>query len=124
MANYSIGDVETLTGVKAHILRYWETVIPGLAPQKNVAGWRMYSQREIDIILRLKYLINEKKFTIEGARNQIIEEAEIANETDAGETLQTIHDLRSDLTTMYVSIHKYKSSENENVETKIEKSNE
>lgn len=119
MANYSIGDVETLTGVKAHILRYWETVIPGLAPQKNVAGWRMYSQREIDIILRLKYLITEKKFTIEGARNQIIEEAEIANETDIGKTLQTIHDLRSDLTNMYVLVHQNKSGEikNENAET-------
>ena len=69
MAVYSIGDVEELTGVKAHVLRYWESVIPGFAPQKNIAGRREYSQREIDIILRLKYLITVKKFTIEGARH-------------------------------------------------------
>ena len=38
MASYSIGDVEEITGVKAHVLRYWESVIPGFAPQKNMAG--------------------------------------------------------------------------------------
>ncbi|MBQ9495408.1 MAG: MerR family transcriptional regulator [Treponema sp.] len=109
MAVYSIGDVEELTGVKAHVLRYWESVIPGFAPQKNIAGRREYSQREIDIILRLKYLITVKKFTIEGARSQIIEEAALLD-TNA-ELLQTIHDIRADLTTMYLVIRKYRKHE-------------
>ena len=44
---YSIGDVEALTGVKAHILRYWETIVPGIAPQKDFGGRRLYLQAEI-----------------------------------------------------------------------------
>ena len=47
---YSIGDVEALTGVKAHILRYWETIVPGIAPQKDFGGRRLYSQSELEKI--------------------------------------------------------------------------
>ena len=49
---YSIGDVEDLTGVKAHILRYWEDVIPGFSPQKDMSGRRVYSQHEIEQQIR------------------------------------------------------------------------
>ncbi|MBP3710450.1 MAG: MerR family transcriptional regulator [Treponema sp.] len=109
MALYSIGDVEDITGVKAHTLRYWESVIPGFAPQKNMAGRRVYSQREIDIILRLKFLITEKKFTIEGARSQIIEEAD--NIDSIADTIQNIHNLRADLTTTFLLVRKYRAHE-------------
>ena len=71
---YTIGQIEDLTGVKAHILRYWEEVLPGFTPQKDMGGRRIYSQHEVDLIFRLKYLINEKKFTVEGAGQQILEE--------------------------------------------------
>ena len=63
---YSIGQVEEITGVKAHVLRYWEEIIPGFAPQKDIGGRRIYSQRELELVMRLKFLIYEKKFTIEG----------------------------------------------------------
>ena len=55
---YTIGQIEDLTGVKAHVLRYWEEVVPGFTPRKDMSGRRLYSQREVDLILRLKYLIN------------------------------------------------------------------
>ncbi|MBQ9631105.1 MAG: MerR family transcriptional regulator [Treponema sp.] len=106
---YSIGDIEEITGVKAHVLRYWESVIPGFAPQKDSGGRRIYSQKELDIILRLKYLINVKKFTIEGARNQIIEEAELI-ETHA-DVLHGIHSLRTDLISLFVAVRKYRKNE-------------
>jgi Predicted transcriptional regulators len=106
MTGYSIGEIEEITGVKAHVLRYWESVIPGFAPQKDMGGRRVYSQREIDIILRLKYLIGVKKFTIEGARSQIIEEATVAAEDT--ELFHAIHELRTDLTTLYLTIRKYR----------------
>ena len=67
MANYSIGQVEELTGIKSHVLRYWEEVIPGFAPQKDFGGRRVNSQKEVDMINRLNFLINEKKFTIDHA---------------------------------------------------------
>ena len=71
---YSIGEIEELSGVKSHILRYWEEVIPGFAPRKDLGGRRVYTQRDLDLVLRLKYLIYERKFTIEGARDEILHE--------------------------------------------------
>ncbi len=99
---YSIGQIEELTGVKAHVLRYWEEVIPGFAPQKDLGGRRVYSDRELELVLRLNYLINEKKFTIEGARNQIIEEADGVTQNAA--LIQDIHDLRKELTELYLYV--------------------
>lgn len=118
MAAYSIGEAEELTGVKAHVLRYWETVIPGFAPQKDLGGRRIYSQREIDIILRLKYLIEIKRFTIEGARKQVIEESDSI--TSHAELLQAIHDLRADLTELYLCIRKYRPVKNNDTGTKLQ----
>lgn len=101
---YTIGQIEELTGVKAHILRYWEEVIPGFTPQKDLTGRRVYSQHEVDLILRLKYLINEKKFTAEGAGRQIMEEAQTVQ--DNAELIQQIHETRQLLTDLYMKISK------------------
>lgn len=99
---YTIGQIEDLTGVKAHILRYWEEVLPGFTPQKDMGGRRIYSQHEVDLIFRLKYLINEKKFTVEGAGQQILEEAQnIQNNADL---IRQIREAKSDLTELYVQI--------------------
>ena len=73
---YTIGQAEEITGVKQHVLRYWEEVIPGFAPKKDFGGRRLYSQKDIETVLRLKHLIYQKKFTIEGARDQIISESD------------------------------------------------
>ena len=75
MAQYSIGQVVELTGIKPHILRYWEEVIPSFSPKKDFGGRRMYSQRDIDFLFRLKYLIYNKNYTIESARFKIIRES-------------------------------------------------
>jgi len=101
--NYTIGDVEDISGVKAHVLRYWEEVVPGFTPQKDETGRRVYSQHEIELIFRLKYLINEKKFTAEGAGQQILEEAQSVQ--DNAEIMQQIHEARSSLTEVFKLIH-------------------
>lgn len=102
---YSIGQIEELTGIKAHVLRYWEEVIPGFAPQKDIGGRRIYSQRELELVMRLKYLIQEKKFTIEGARDQLIAEVDAVN--DNAETIRQIGELRKDLTDLYFAIKEF-----------------
>lgn len=107
MANYSIGQVEELTGIKSHVLRYWEEVIPGFAPQKDFGGRRVYSQKEVDMINRLNFLINEKKFTIEGARDQIIAESQIVSENF--DIMQDIHELRQELSDVLLTIKKYRN---------------
>ena len=103
---YSIGEAEELTVIKSHILRYWEEVIPGFAPKKDLGGRRIYTERDIDLILRLKYLINERKFTIEGARDEILRET--MNYDSKAEVLDSIRQIRSELSQMYMIIRKYR----------------
>ncbi|MCL2094381.1 MAG: MerR family transcriptional regulator [Treponema sp.] len=74
MAPYSIGDVERLLDVKAHVIRYWEKEIPLIQPVKDTYGRRSYSDRDLEILLRLKHLLYERRFTLEGARDQLYQE--------------------------------------------------
>ena len=101
---YTIGEIEELTCVKQNVLRYWETVIPGFAPRKDLGGRRVYTERDFEIILRLKYLIYERKFTIEGARNEILHESS-AYEMNV-EAMNAIRELRTELTNLYFKIKK------------------
>ncbi len=72
---YSIGEVSDITDVEAHVLRYWETVFDELNPKKNKAGNRVYKENDIETILKLKELIQEKKYSTEGAQ-QVLAEGE------------------------------------------------
>ncbi len=65
---YSISEVSRLTGLEPYVLRYWETEFSELRPQKNRAGNRIYSNRDIKFILRIKELLREQRYTIEGAK--------------------------------------------------------
>lgn len=113
MASFSIGEVEELTGIKSHVLRYWEEVIPSLAPKKDIGGRRSYSSRDLQIIFRLKYLIQEKKFTIEGARNQLIEDAgNLAEQNNSSDLILQINEIRGELLETYLLVKKYSSSQN------------
>ena len=70
---YSIGDVSEMTGLKQYVLRYWETEFPMLNPSKNRAGNRTYKQEDIRVIRQIKELLYEKKFTIRGAKQYLID---------------------------------------------------
>jgi DNA-binding transcriptional MerR regulator len=70
---YSIGEVCTLTDLKPHVLRYWESQFRFLNPAKNRSGNRVYQRREIELILLVKHLLYAEKYTIEGARQKIDE---------------------------------------------------
>jgi len=74
MASYSSGDVERLLRVKTHVIRYWEKEIPLIQPGKNKYGRRIYRDRDLQILLRLKYLLYDRRFTLEGAREQLYRE--------------------------------------------------
>lgn len=68
---FKIGEVCDLVGVQAHVLRYWETEFPQLAPQKNRSGQRSYRRRDVEISLRIKELLYEEMYTIAGARKKL-----------------------------------------------------
>lgn len=70
---FSIGEVCELTGLKPHVLRYWESQFRFLNPAKNRSGNRVYQRREIELVLLVKHLLYTEKYTIDGARQKIDE---------------------------------------------------
>lgn len=68
---FRIGDVSRLTGIKPYVLRYWETEFPMLNPKKSGTNQRLYRRKDVEIVLEIKHLLYEKRFTIEGARGYI-----------------------------------------------------
>jgi DNA-binding transcriptional MerR regulator len=70
---YSISEVSEMTGVKPHVLRYWETEFPSLRPKKNRAGNRNYRPKDIKAVLVIRDLLYKEKFTISGARKKLQE---------------------------------------------------
>jgi DNA-binding transcriptional MerR regulator len=70
---FSIGEVCTLTELKPHVLRYWESQFRFLNPAKNRSGNRVYQRKEIELIQLVKHLLYSEKYTIEGARQKIDE---------------------------------------------------
>jgi DNA-binding transcriptional MerR regulator len=71
---FKIGEVCELAGVQAHVLRYWESEFPMLAPQKNRAGQRVYRRRDVEMALRIKELLYEDQYTIAGAKKRLAHE--------------------------------------------------
>lgn len=79
---YSISEVSKITNVEQYVLRYWETEFEQLSPQKNRAGNRIYTNKDIQLIMKIKNLLRDKKFTIEGARNILGTEINDNNENE------------------------------------------
>jgi DNA-binding transcriptional MerR regulator len=68
---YSISEVADLVGLPAHVLRYWETQFSVLNPSKNRSGNRVYQRKEIRLILLVKQLLYDEKYTVEGAKQKL-----------------------------------------------------
>jgi DNA-binding transcriptional MerR regulator len=84
---YSISEVSKITGLEQYVLRYWETEFPELKPAKNRAGNRIYTNKDIKLIMHIKQLLRDEKYTIEGAK-QVMKE--FTPEPDAAEQLELI----------------------------------
>jgi len=72
---FKIGEVCELAGLKAHVLRYWETEFKELKPPKGRSQQRLYRRQDIETVLRIKELLYEKRFTIAGAKQALKESA-------------------------------------------------
>jgi DNA-binding transcriptional MerR regulator len=68
---FRIGEVSQLVGVEPYVLRYWESEFPGLSPKKSNTGQRMFRRKDVELLLNIKQLLYDKKFTIEGARKAL-----------------------------------------------------
>ena len=78
---YSISEVSTITGLKQYVLRYWETEFTQLKPSKNRTGNRIYRSHDIDVIIGIKSLLYERKYTIKGAKQHLNRPTENTNQT-------------------------------------------
>jgi DNA-binding transcriptional MerR regulator len=85
---YSISEVSTITGLEQYVLRYWESEFPQLKPAKNRAGNRIYTNKDIKLILYIKKLLRDERYTIEGAK-RVLEE--YVPEAEAAEQLELLN---------------------------------
>lgn len=68
---FRIGEVAKLAGIKPYVLRFWESEFNGLGPKKSGTGHRLYRRKDVELVLEIKRLLYEKRFTIEGARKML-----------------------------------------------------
>jgi DNA-binding transcriptional MerR regulator len=97
MSVYTMTDARELLDVKPHVIRYWEQEIPLIQGGKDNYGRRVYSNRDMQILLRLKHLLYNRRFTIEGAKEELYREL-----TGNSQDLRSrISELRSELLDLY-----------------------
>jgi DNA-binding transcriptional MerR regulator len=68
---FRIGEVSRITELAAHVLRFWESEFPKLRPKRTASGQRLYRKKDVEMILEIRHLLHEKKFTIAGAREYL-----------------------------------------------------
>jgi len=104
---YRIGEISTILEVEPHVLRYWETEFPFLKPRKNSTGQRIYTRKDLELVLQIKNLLYKEKYTIAGVRKKFgenkLKKNSVSMETIQGvkkrlkEILDTLNrDLRSE----------------------------
>ena len=102
---YRVGEVSQLVGVESYVLRYWEKMFPQLKPEKDESGQRVYTRSDIDMVLRIKNLLYEERYTIDGARKRLREgskdrskgRAKSESSEDVQELLTILKDVKSTL---------------------------
>jgi DNA-binding transcriptional MerR regulator len=106
---FSIGEVCTLTDLKPHVLRYWESQFRFLNPAKNRSGNRVYQRREIELIMLVKHLLYTEKYTIDGARQKVDEHrkgGELRVASRAALDVQALETLEAELRAMLAGLER------------------
>ncbi|MDR2303828.1 MAG: MerR family transcriptional regulator [Treponema sp.] len=107
MKSYIVGEVARLLNVKPYVVRYWEQEIPLIQARRDSRGRHCYSERDVEIFIRLKYLLYERKFTVEGAREELYRE--LSGKSQDLHAL--VSDLRNELMELYFSVPGEKEEE-------------
>jgi DNA-binding transcriptional MerR regulator len=87
---FRIGEVSSITGVPPYVLRYWESEFPALQPRKSGGGQRLYRKRDVTLILEIKKLLYQERYTVAGARRRLTEREERARRLEARAALQRL----------------------------------
>ena len=93
---YKIGEVSSISGLPAYVLRFWETEFRRIRPRRTPSGQRLYRKSDVELILKIKHLLHEKKFTIPGARQYLKTKASAKTKQDPKSILNEVcKELRS-----------------------------
>ena len=95
--NYKVGEVSQMLGIESYILRYWEKVFPQLNPLKDENGQRVYTETDISTVKRIKDLLHEERYTIDGAKKRLKGENNKKQENLASNSVQEIQDVLNDV---------------------------
>ncbi|MGE5851314.1 MAG: MerR family transcriptional regulator [Candidatus Methylomirabilota bacterium] len=87
---FRIGEVSSITGVPPYVLRYWESEFPALQPRKSGGGQRLYRKRDVALILEIKKLLYQERYTVAGARRRLTEREERARRQEARAAIQRL----------------------------------
>jgi len=87
---FKVGEVSAITRVPAYVLRFWETEFKRIKPKRTSSGHRLYRRSDVELILKIKHLLYDKKFTIQGARQHLSGKSIEEKEKSAPITLDEI----------------------------------
>jgi len=99
---FKIGEVARIAGIKPHVLRYWENEFGVLRPGKSRSGQRVYRRRDVEVVLEIKHLLYEQRFTIEGARKRLAKvpkqgASQLEFQLEDGGVARVIEEVKQDL---------------------------
>jgi DNA-binding transcriptional MerR regulator len=87
---FKVGEVSSIVGVPAYVLRFWEAEFKKINPKRTPSGQRLYRKKDVELILWIKHLLYEKKFTIQGAKQYLKTQSPSEQEAPPGDLLQEI----------------------------------
>lgn len=91
---FKIGEVSNIAGIPPYVLRFWETEFKMISPKRTPAGQRQYRKNDVELILTIKHLLYDKKYTIQGAKRHL----RLLNRTkDERLISDTLDEIRSEL---------------------------
>jgi DNA-binding transcriptional MerR regulator len=94
---FRIGEVAEIIGVPSYVLRFWETEFPYIRPKRTDSGQRLYRRNDVELILTIKHLLHEKRFTIEGAKQHLRSKALPKPDGDSAADKQILKDIKVEL---------------------------
>ena len=87
---FKIGEVSAITGLPTYVLRFWETQFTKIKPKRTSSGQRLYRKNDVEMVLTIKSLLHEKKFTIKGAMQHLKTNAPVKKMSSSTDTLKEI----------------------------------
>jgi DNA-binding transcriptional MerR regulator len=105
---YKIGEISSLAEIEPHVLRYWESEFPFLKPRKNKTGQRMYTRKDLELVLQIKNLLYKEKYTIAGVKKKFGSSRQKKNSV----SMETIQGVKKKLKEILDTLNRDLSSEN------------